>query len=197
MKWSILSYTALVTRLPGDRQAESKQTPTHSNHKYRTNALSEELIAELKEAFEIYDTNGDGHISKSEIANVMRRMGLLYSDSELDEMLAEIDSDGDGTVDFGEFLSFMVISLDQAKTSDVVLMEAFRQFDIGNKGYLNESDLQKALSILGDGNDTIRRDVHSVLLDADLDGDGKITFQEFANIVVAGQMNHTDIRRLH
>ncbi|XP_074641367.1 neo-calmodulin-like [Tubulanus polymorphus] len=154
-------------------------------------ALNERLIGEIKEAFELFNTNGDGHVSKSEMANVMERMGLLYSDRELDEMLAEIDSGGDGTVDFGEFLAFMAVHLEEAKTNNAVLQETFRQFDIGDKGYLNKSDLRKALSILGDGNDTIRRDVHSVLSDADLDGDGKLTFQEFSEIILSGHMPST------
>ncbi|XP_074662119.1 calmodulin-alpha-like [Tubulanus polymorphus] len=149
--------------------------------------LTEEVIAELKEAFTLFDDDGDGHITRTELAQAMRTMGVSFSDNDLTEMIEEIDEDGNGTIDFSEFLNFMAIKLEEAQLSDEVLMEAFNMIDHGNKGYLDPGDLKTCLSLLEHGMQLTSKEIESILREADLDQDGKITFQEFANIVISGR----------
>ncbi len=61
---------------------------------------------DVERVFTRYDANGDGKISASELANVMRALGSEVSDEELKAMMAELDSDGDGFVDLNEFAAF-------------------------------------------------------------------------------------------
>lgn len=67
----------------------------------------EAMAKELKEAFRLYDKEGNGFIPTSCLKEIMRELDDKLSDEELDGMIAEIDSDGSGTVDFDEFMEMM------------------------------------------------------------------------------------------
>lgn len=47
--------------------------------------------ADLRQAFELFDRNKDGHISAQELGTVMRQLGFSPSDKEIRRMIAEVD----------------------------------------------------------------------------------------------------------
>lgn len=55
--------------------------------------------------FKRLDINGDGKISSSELGEALRTFGCC-SNEEVEIMMAEVDTDGDGFIDFGEFEVF-------------------------------------------------------------------------------------------
>ncbi len=55
---------------------------------------------ELKAIFDEFDVNGDGHIQRAELRNVMQKMGQSPTDEELMAMFAAADADKDGSIDF-------------------------------------------------------------------------------------------------
>lgn len=59
--------------------------------------LSETQIAEFKEAFALFDKDGDGNITTSELGSVMRALGLNPTQAELQDMVNEIDQNGNGS----------------------------------------------------------------------------------------------------
>ncbi|XP_077987326.1 calmodulin-alpha-like [Glandiceps talaboti] len=61
----------------------------------------------LKEAFNVFDKDGDGYINPTELRQIMSNLGEKMSDDEFKEMLAEIDEDGDGRVSYDEFVQMM------------------------------------------------------------------------------------------
>ena len=63
---------------------------------------------ELKDAFAVFDADGSGTISRSELKKLMKSLGQKLSDAELDAMMDEVDTDGNGEIDFKEFKSMMV-----------------------------------------------------------------------------------------
>lgn len=69
--------------------------------------LTEEQIAEFKEAFSLFDKDGDGTITTKELGTVMRSLGQNPTEAELADMINEVDADGNGTIDFPEFLTMM------------------------------------------------------------------------------------------
>jgi calmodulin len=68
--------------------------------------LSNEQIAEFKEAFSLFDKDGDGSITTKELGTAMRSLGR-NPEAELQDMINEVDQDGSGTIDFPEFLFFL------------------------------------------------------------------------------------------
>uniref|UniRef100_A0A7N8YBS1 Calmodulin 2a (phosphorylase kinase, delta) n=1 Tax=Mastacembelus armatus TaxID=205130 RepID=A0A7N8YBS1_9TELE len=65
------------------------------------------LHPEFKEAFSLFDKDGDGTITTKELGTVMRSLGQNPTEAELQDMINEVDADGNGTIDFPEFLTMM------------------------------------------------------------------------------------------
>ncbi|XP_063428906.1 calmodulin-like [Mytilus trossulus] len=62
---------------------------------------------ELREAFRVFDKDGNGFISAAELRHVMTNLGEKLTDGEVDEMIREADTDGDGQVNYSEFVKMM------------------------------------------------------------------------------------------
>ncbi|XP_053664060.1 troponin C-like [Anopheles marshallii] len=67
----------------------------------------EALQKELREAFRLYDKEGNGFIPTTCLREILRELDDQLTDEDLDMMIEEIDSDGSGTVDFDEFMEMM------------------------------------------------------------------------------------------
>ncbi len=67
---------------------------------------AEAMQEELREAFRMYDKQGNGYIPTSALREILRALDDKLTEDELDEMIAEIDTDGSGTVDFDGENSF-------------------------------------------------------------------------------------------
>uniref|UniRef100_A0A0R3Q3G5 Calmodulin n=1 Tax=Brugia timori TaxID=42155 RepID=A0A0R3Q3G5_9BILA len=65
------------------------------------------FFLEFKEAFSLFDKDGDGTITTKELGTVMRSLGQNPTEAELQDMINEVDADGNGTIDFPEFLTMM------------------------------------------------------------------------------------------
>ena len=66
--------------------------------------LSPEQAAELKKAFEVMDTNKDGVVTKDELMTLLKNLGENVSDDVIDEMIKIADENGDGKIQFEEFV---------------------------------------------------------------------------------------------
>ncbi|KAF6076787.1 calmodulin 3 [Phyllostomus discolor] len=95
--------------------------------------LTEEQIAEFKEAFSLFDKDGDGTITTKELGTVMRSLGQNPTEAELQDMINEVDADGNGTIDFPEFLTMMARKMKDTDSEEEI-REAFRVFDKGGAG---------------------------------------------------------------
>ncbi|CAH2009576.1 unnamed protein product [Acanthoscelides obtectus] len=68
---------------------------------------AEAMQQELKEAFRLYDKEGNGYITTSTLKEILKELDDKLTSDELDMMIQEIDTDGSGTVDFDEFMEVM------------------------------------------------------------------------------------------
>jgi calmodulin len=82
--------------------------------------LTEEQIAEFKEAFSLFDKDGDGTITTKELGTVMRSLGQNPTEAELQDMINEVDADGNGQIDFPEFLTMMARKLKDSDSEEEI-----------------------------------------------------------------------------
>ena len=69
--------------------------------------LSKEQQSELKEAFEVFDVNGDGNIDADELGMILEAVGRKMTLEQVQDAIAKIDSSGDGEIGYDEFLQLM------------------------------------------------------------------------------------------
>ena len=68
---------------------------------------SDELEEEFREAFHVFDKDSNGFISAAELKQMMDSLGEKLTDEEVDEMVRVADMDGDGQVNYEEFITLM------------------------------------------------------------------------------------------
>ena len=143
--------------------------------------ISEEQINEFKEAFNIFDKDKDGYITTKELGDIMKNLGQTPSEAELQDMINEVDIDGNGTIDFKEFLGLMARKMRDADTEEE-LIEAFKVFDRDGNGLISGNELQHVMTSLGEN--ISQDEVEEMIKEADLDGDGYINYEEFVRMIL-------------
>ncbi|CAK9195211.1 unnamed protein product [Sphagnum troendelagicum] len=144
--------------------------------------LTEEQIGEFKEAFSLFDKDGDGSITTKELGTVMRSLGQNPTEAELQDMINEVDSDGNGTIDFPEFLNLMARKMKDTD-SEEELKEAFKVFDKDQNGFISAAELRHVMTNLGEK--LTDEEVDEMIREADLDGNGQVDYDEFVKMMMA------------
>ena len=144
--------------------------------------LTEEQIAEFKEAFQMFDKDGDGSITAKELGTVMRSLGQNPSEDEIRQIIEEIDEDKSGTIDFKEFLALMARKMEDSDVEDD-LLEAFRVFDRDGNGRISSHEMRFVM--LSSGEELSEQDIEDMIKEADVDGDGFIDYSEFVKIMMS------------
>ncbi|RCV14598.1 hypothetical protein SETIT_2G439000v2 [Setaria italica] len=142
--------------------------------------LTDDQIAEFKEAFSLFDKDGDGCITTKELGTVMRSLGQNPTEAELQDMINEVDADGNGTIDFPEFLNLMARKMKDTD-SEEELKEAFRVFDKDQNGFISAAELRHVMTNLGEK--LTDEEVDEMIREADVDGDGQINYEEFVKLM--------------
>ena len=104
--------------------------------------ISEKHRRELREAFDLFDTDGTGRIQATEVKVALRALGFEVKKEELRAVLQEVGASLSQTVDFNEFLSVILIKMGEKETRDEV-QRAFRHFDEADKGYISFEDVKQ------------------------------------------------------
>jgi calmodulin len=63
---------------------------------------------ELRDAFAVFDRDGSGSIDRRELKKIMKNLGQALTEDELDAMMDEVDTNGDGVISYEEFKAMMV-----------------------------------------------------------------------------------------
>lgn len=122
-----------------------------------------------KKAFRLFDKDGDGSITTTELGTVMRNLGQNPSEEALKQMINEVDADDSGTIDFAEFLTLMARKM-KTKDSQAEILEAFKVFDCDGSGKISAAELRQVMHKLGE--QLSDEEVEEMISEADTNGDG-------------------------
>lgn len=73
--------------------------------------LTSAEIEDLREAFNLFDTDGSGTIDPKELKDAMKTLGFEAKNQSIYQMISDIDKDGSGSIDFEEFLDMMTAKI--------------------------------------------------------------------------------------
>ncbi|XP_020092262.1 calcium-dependent protein kinase 20-like isoform X1 [Ananas comosus] len=144
--------------------------------------LSVEEVADIKDMFHKMDVNSCGQITFEELKFGLHKLGHQIADADCRILMDAADVDGDGTLDYGEFVA---VSIHLKKLgNDEHLHKAFAYFDKNKSGYIEIEELRDNLADdLGPNHEEV---INAIIRDVDTDKDGKISYEEFATMMKAG-----------
>eukprot|EP00911_Craspedida_sp_UC1_P002307 UC1_evm1s1741 len=111
----------------------------------------QQLAPDLRALFSFFDSNGDGEISRAEMADMFRSAGHNPSAAEIDHIFSQVDIDRDGVIGYREFEAVMQFKLQQPpQRATREIIESFRIFDLDRSGKIPMSELSETLTKLGE-----------------------------------------------
>ncbi|KAF3790231.1 putative calcium-binding protein [Nymphaea thermarum] len=181
-KWVRVSRT-LADLLPGRRPKSWR-----NRLEWLPAAVSSMKVTnQLEQVFKLIDENGDGKISCLELGRLLRRLGheRVAAVEVAEEMVKEMDYDGDGLIGLQEFMEVVVDGSrgEGGFGSHDDLREAFLIFDSDRDGYISAVELQRVMISLGDAGCTLH-DCLLMIKGVDKDGDGQVDFEEFREMMM-------------
>ncbi|KAG2813617.1 Eukaryotic peptide chain release factor subunit 1 [Phytophthora cactorum] len=157
---------------------------------------SSQDVALVQEQFAHYDTDSSGSINASELHKLFINLGEQLTLNNVRELIKAVDSDGNGEVDFDEFLHLLRKQQDKNQYSASLtlallfgpkeltkLKQQFMILDLDGSGAIDEHELQQLVKKLGHRAEEF--DLPAMLREVDVDGSGSIGFNEFLQIVAS------------
>jgi len=151
--------------------------------------FTDQKLFELKAAFRMYDADGSGDIDCDELESVLTTLGQKPTKKEVEDMIAVVDADDSGTIDWKEFLYLMNKKYGD-ESVDNQYQTAFKMFDKEGKGEVLTSDfVEKMLRMSARlSDDAITRDELETIVwqckfeNGDFD---HLTFPEFTKLMMS------------
>ncbi|RZB57341.1 Calmodulin-like protein 30 [Glycine soja] len=137
---------------------------------------------EMKLVFDKFDTNKDGKITLEEYKAAMRTMGWGIEGTEADESFQVMDSDGDGFIDFKEFMDMFNV---EETVKETEIKSAFQVFDLNGDGKISAEELSQVLKSLGESCSLSA--CKKMVMGVDGNGDGFIDLNEFMRMLMSGK----------
>lgn len=144
-------------------------------------SLEEDKIKECRIVFDEFDKDKDGNILTSDLGDVMRIVGAAPSEEEIDQIIEEIESNGDNLVNFETFLKIFENQL-QNQDSEEDIINEFKKLDNNGNGTINENDLRKLMSNYE--NALSENEIEQILEEANVDEDGNIDYIRFTQVLL-------------
>ncbi|XVF54545.1 hypothetical protein PTKIN_Ptkin05aG0189700 [Pterospermum kingtungense] len=154
--------------------------------------LGDDQLNQLKEIFARFDMDSDGSLTILELAALLRSIGYKPSGDQIHVLLANMDSNGNGAVEFDELAKAIMSDM----TEDIMvnqekLAEVFRLFDRDGNGYITAAELAGCMAKMGQP--LTYKELHDMIEEADANGDGVISFTEFSSVMAKSAMEFLGI----
>merc|ERR550525_795554 len=151
-----------------------------SRRKAKRPELTEEQRAEIKEAFDLFDTDRSGTIDYHELKVAMRALGFDMKKQDLLKLIEQYDREETGRITFQDFNEIMTQQiLDRDPEEEI--FKAFSLFDDDNTGKISLKNLRRVARELGEN--LSDEEIQAMIDEFDKDEDGEINEEEFAAIM--------------
>jgi Ca2+-binding EF-hand superfamily protein len=137
-------------------------------------------IAEYKEAFEIFDKDGDGKVTLHEIEALVNAVGFVPQENELEQLLQRLDQTGQMRFNFEEFMQ-VAEHFSQQINMEEILLTCFRVF-FGDEKRAKVDELKQIL--MGIGNPLTDLELKQMFWNLDPDGDEWFDIQELVTLIL-------------
>eukprot|EP01084_Bolivina_argentea_P272486 463955_1 len=107
----------------------------------RPSQLSPDELAHLKAAFKFFDADGNGTVEPEEISAVMKVLGVDLTLEELKDIMSSLDENGDGVMDFNEFVTMMDRRM-SINSQRAEIEQTFKVFDKNGDGKITFDELK-------------------------------------------------------
>ena len=140
--------------------------------------LSEQEICELKEAFNIFDNDSDGSISKKKLIILLSSLKQHPKEKELNELLKSIGICDLSKINFNQFLIIMARRTQTINfEDDKYLIKLFNQMDRNKNGRISIHEIKYIITHSSEN--VTKKEIEFLMREVDNDGDGLISFDEF------------------
>lgn len=146
----------------------------------RPKDITDEQRQEIKEAFDLFDTDQSGFIDGKELKVAMRALGFEPRKEEVQKMIAEVDIDGSGQIHYEDFVKLMTVKIMNRDPQEEIL-KAFRLFASDNPNGITFKDLKRVSRELGEKMSD--EELQEMIDEADRNGDGVVDEAEFLRIM--------------
>ena len=143
-------------------------------------SLNEEELEEIREAFNLFDTEGKGEIDIKELKAAFRALGFHVKKAEIRRMLQDIDKETTAVIPFDDFLEMATPKMHNRDTREEI-MKVFALFDDDNTGAISFRNLKRVANELGES--LTDAELQEMIDEADRDGDGLINQDEFFKVM--------------
>ncbi|KAI8868552.1 putative calmodulin [Ramicandelaber brevisporus] len=152
--------------------------------KQSTAKLSEEQLKSFRSAFDMFDQDRNGKLCSSELGQVLLAIGFHPTEQELKDLVNDLDTDYNGTIDFDEFVTLMTTRGSTEKTEEQELRDIFDMFDKDKNGTIDAQEMVELMAAIQDPV-TIEQ-AKELIAAADDNGDGVISFEEWKKLMQKG-----------
>ena len=150
--------------------------------KYERQGLTEEEVNEIKEAFDLFDTDKSGEIDSEELKQALKNLGIDAKNQTLQNMLNDLDANNSGSIDFEEFINMMTAKMSDRDTKED-LEKVFRLF-LGDEDTPAKITVKHLKRVARELNENMSdEELQEMINRADLDKDQAVDFTEFYQIM--------------
>lgn len=150
--------------------------------KYEKNGLTEDEVLEIKDAFDLFDSDKSGQIDTEELKQALRNLGIDAKNQTLQNMMNDLDKDKSGQIDFDEFIDLMTAKMSDKDTRED-LEKVFRLF-LGDDDKATKISFDHLRRVARELNENMSdEELKEMITRADLDRDGEVDFEEFYQIM--------------
>jgi len=142
--------------------------------------LDDEQIEELREAFNLFDTEHSGNIDARELKAALRALGFEVKKEDVRRMLSDVGKDASEPINFNDFQEMMRGRMPD-KNSREEINKVFALFDEEEKGKISFRNLKRISQELGES--LADAELQEMIEEADRDGDGLINPEEFYRVM--------------